>query len=333
MSWLEQLGIRGWPGPRQIGETVGSWITYNAGLKVLSVIAAFALWFFVNAGERDTETALQVPLELRNIPEDLMQVSPRVDFVDLRVSGPSVLLSRIDRERLSVVLDVGGVRPGPATFRVLPDSLNLPRGVNVVRLTPSEITIEWARKLERTVPVRLAFSGKPRNGIRITDSKVAPESIKVYGPADEVEQIKVAETVPIDLSEAEPGLIERELSLEMPREYVSYSASLVHVQVRLEEPQETRVLSKVPIVVRNGTGQISLKPAALNITVRGPRSMIKSLELDHGAVYIDAADREPGIYKETPSLDLPPEVELVKQEPETVQLRISTEKPKGNGNR
>ena len=83
-------GIRTAGGPRS---------SRNFLLKLLSLVAAFSLWLFVNAGERDTEIALQVPLELRNIPAHLMITSPRVDFIDLRVSGPRTLLGRIDRSR------------------------------------------------------------------------------------------------------------------------------------------------------------------------------------------------------------------------------------------
>ena len=99
----------------------------------------------------------------------------------------------------------------------------------------------------------------------------------------------------------------------------------------LEEPERKRVLKGVPLVVRNGTFRTELSPAAVQITVRGPRSTIDSLELGHGAVYIDAAGREPGTYELAPEVDLPVDVELVKQEPAKVRLRILREKRRANG--
>ena len=74
-------------------------------------------------------------------------------------------------------------------------------------------------------------------------------------------------------------------------------------------------------------------PVAANvqITVRGPRSAMESLELGHGAVYIDAAGREPGTYQDTPAVDLPSDVELVKQEPASIELRILRQKRKADG--
>jgi hypothetical protein len=317
--------------PRDLGEPLRALLLRNAGLKLLSLLAAVGLWFFVNAGQRDAELSLQVPVELHNIPPNVMLVSPRVDFVDLVVRGPRTLLHRIQPDQLAMVLDLRGVRPGPAVFRILSEALDLPRGVTVVRLTPSEVTLEFAATLRRRVPVHVAITGKPPGGLRVTSTRVAPESVEVVGPADQVEQIKAAETGPLDLSDADAGLIERDLTLETPREYVSFSANLVHAQVLLEEPERTRTVANVPVVVRNSAYRTALKPPAVQITVRGPRSATESLELDHGAVYIDATGREPGTYEVTPAVDLPADVELVRQEPGSVELQILRQKRKADG--
>jgi len=320
-----------WLRPRELGASLRWLLLHNAGFKLLSLLAAIGLWFFVNAGERDAELALQVPVELRNIPPNVMLVSPRIDFIDLVVRGPRTLLNRIAPEQLTMPLDLRGVRPGPAVFRVMGETLDLPRGVSVVRLTPSEVTLEFAATMRKQVPVRVAFTGKPPGGARVTATKIAPESIEVVGPADQVEQIKAASTAPIDLAEASPGLIERDLALEAPREYVSYSAGLVHAQVLLEEPERMRTIPNVAIVVRNSAYRTALVPGVVQITVRGPRSATESLELDHGAVYIDAAGREPGSYEMTPAVELPADVELVKQEPSSIELRVLRQKRKADG--
>lgn len=321
MSWSELLRskrYRGW----RLGERARRAFTHGVGLKFMSLVAAFAIWVFVNFGERESEAAFQVPIELRNMPANFMIVSPRVDFIDLRVRGPRTLLGRIDGERLAIVLDVSGVRPGPTVFRVHPDTLSLPRGVSVVRLAPSEITFEWAQTASKTVPVKLQLVGKPPNDLRLTDTRVAPESVKVFGPDYEVRRINVVRTEPLDLANASAGLMERNLTLAMPPEYVSYSAMLVRVQVRLEEPEESRVLKGIPVVVRNAAHRAVLQPASVSVTVSGPRSKVRSLELADGAIYIDAAGLSPGDYQRAPAADLPADLVLVKLEPPRIRLRL-----------
>jgi hypothetical protein len=328
MTWRERMrALR----PRDLGDSLRWLLLHNAGIKLLSLVTAAGLWFFVNASERDAELALEVSLELHNMPPNVMLVSPRVEFINLVVRGPRTLISRIRPDQLSVVLDLRGVRPGPAVFRIADEALDLPRGVTVARLTPSEVTLEFAATMRRRVPVHVALTGKPPGELRVTSTKVAPESVEVMGPAEQVEKIKAAETTPIDLGDAQAGLIERDVLLDVPREYISFSANLVHAQVVLEEPERTRTIFNVPIVVRNSPYRTALLPAAAQITVRGPRSSMDSLELDHGAVYIDATGQEPGTYKMTPAVDLPADVELVKQEPDSVELRVLRQKRKADG--
>lgn len=331
MSWKEQLGLGRvrWPSGRDVVEYLRGLVFDDLPFKLLAIIAAFGVWFFVNASARDTELALAIPLELRNRPKDLIDVSPRVEFADLRVSGPRTLLSRIDRDNLAVVLDLAGVRPGPAVFRLQTESLNLPRGVKVVRLTPSEVTLDFARILQKSIPVRIAVAGKPPGGLRVVNSKATPDTVKVIGPEDDVSRLKLVETTAVDLGESQPGLIERDVNLESPREYVAYSTSLVHVQIELAEPEETKVFKAMPIVVRNGVRSVTVAPGFVDVTVRGARSAVQSLELAHGAVYIQASDKEPGDYRVEPSVDLPPDVELVSQEPTSVRLRVAREKKRG----
>jgi hypothetical protein len=56
-----------------------------------------------------------------------------------------------------------------------------------------------------------------------------------------------------------------------------------------------------------------------------------ALELHHGAVYIDADGREPGTYDVTPAVDLPAGIELVKQDPAVVTLRVLRQKRRTDG--
>jgi hypothetical protein len=301
--------------------------TYNIALKILSLAIAFSIWFFVNFGERDTEETLKVPLELRNIPAHLMIASPTADFTDLRVSGPRALLGRIDRNRLAITLDLGGVRPGPAVFRLDTDSLNLPRGVKVLRITPAQVTLELERVAHKSVPVHLRLSGKPPAGLQVVDTKVAPETVQVSGPASDVEDVQAANTDPLDLRSATPGTVERELALEPPSEYLAFSANRVAAQVRIEETPVSREFKRVEVGVRNAALRYRVQPDHVRVTVRGPRRLVDNLELGSGAVYIDAAGQTVGEHAVKPTVEVPVGVEVVSVEPGHVQLSLRKGKP------
>lgn len=311
-----------WNPPRWYGA-----IRRNFLLKVLSVIAAFCVWLFVNAGARDTERGLQVPLELRNIPPSLMITSPRVDFIDLRASGPRTLLSRIDRNRLVIPLDLTGVRPGPAVFGISTESLNLPRGVKIVRITPSQVTLELAKVERKTLPVRLDLRTETGDGLKVTTTKISPQAIEVVGPANELKQLKFVDTEPVALSITEVGPQQLEVPLRSLGEYFSLSAQRVAVEVRVESPTVTREL-KAAIEVRNTALEASLKPAEVRLQLRGPKRIVGSLELGKGAVYIDASSLEAGKHVVAPAVELPLDVEIVQMSPAEVQITLNHPRPR-----
>lgn len=296
-------------------------LTRDLGLKLISLGVAFGLWAFVNASERDTEQALQVPLELRDIPAAMMITSPRVDFVDLRVSGPRTLLSRIDRKRLLIPLDLAGLRPGPAVFRITADALNLPRGVKVVRITPAQVTLDIERIVRRTLPVHLQLSGRVPAGLRVVESRVSPETVEIIGPGAAVDDVKVLDTEPLDLSNSTPGKVERELLLPEVSEYISFSAQRVAAQVQIAEVEIDREFRRVPVAIRNAASA-SVDPATIRVVVRGPKRAVESLELSHGEVYIDAANTAAGRYERTPSVDVPAGVEVVRLDPPVLNMRV-----------
>jgi YbbR domain-containing protein len=331
MKWFEREQVRvAWQAVRKNvldPDRIRRLFTYNIALKILSLAIAFSIWFFVNFGERDTEETLKVPLELRNIPAHLMIASPTVDFSDLRVSGPRALLGRIDRSRLAITLDLGGVRPGPAVFRLDSDSLNLPRGVKVLRITPAQVTLELERVAHKSVPVHLRLSGKPPSGLQVVDTKVAPETVQVSGPVSDVEDVQAADTDPLDVRSATAGTIERELALEPPSEYLSFSANLVAAQVRIEEMPVTREFKRVEVDVRNASLRYRVRPDQVRVSVRGPRRLVDNLELGPGAVYIDAKGETVGEHVVKPTVELPAGVQVVSVEPPRVQLLLWKGKP------
>ncbi len=336
MKWVEREQLRaGWRTLRSTvfnAERLRQAATHNIGLKFLSLLIAVGMWSFVNFGERDTEASLKVPLELRDIPAHLMITSPRVEFVDLRVTGPRTLLGRIDHNRLSISLDLSGVRPGPAVFRVAAEALNLPRGVKVIRINPSQVTLELEKVAHKSVAVHLRLVGKPPPELQVADTKVSPETVQVTGPASDVEEIHAANTEAIDLSKATAGTIERELPLDALGDYISSSANRVAVQVRIEEVSVTREFKRAPIDLQNAVAGARLVPDAVRLTVRGPKRVLNGLELTPDMLTVDAAASDGASHLVKPSVELPTGVELVSMDPAEVKL-VVPESPKRKGRR
>ncbi len=228
---------------KRLWEKIVSLAGSNFGLKVLALVIALGLWL---GGHRDIERAVEVPVEFRNIPSDLMVMDNRVDYVVLRLNGPRTLVSTIDSDDLKLSLDLRGAKSGSASFPLGSGSFNIPRGVTVSRITPPVVQLRLEPVSKRTLPVTVRFSGKPSDGFKISETTVLPESVTVQGPADEVRRLASVETVPVDIEESRSGF-KRKVRLSTDGKPFSFFPDQVDIAVQLVEEERQREFKDVEV--------------------------------------------------------------------------------------
>lgn len=312
---------------RRIGAAVGDAATRNVPLKAFALVLACGLWMFVNFGERDTEEALKVPVQFRNIPAKLMITSPRVDFIDVRVVGPRTLLGRIDPTRLAIPLDFDGARSGPAFFTVNVDRLDLPRGVRVVRVTPAQVTVTLERVRRKTVPVQLRIEGAPSEDFRVVSSSLTPKTIEISGPESQIVPIESVSTDPVVLDDTVQAPLREEVPLEPLGEYVTPRPGSVRAEIEIEEVLVEREFTEVPVGVDGSeAADHMLDPDHVRVVVRGPRRVVDLIEPD-GLARLDVGGVQPGEYSIAIGIAVPDEAELVSVDPGSVRVKISAPAP------
>ena len=97
-------------------------LVHNFWWRVLALLLAVTIWAMV-ASEPELSMFATVPLEYRNLPDDLEMSSPPAETVTLELRGPSAELRGLgDNRSPSVVLDMSDAIPGLRTFSIaLPD--------------------------------------------------------------------------------------------------------------------------------------------------------------------------------------------------------------------
>jgi len=296
-------------------------ISSNLGLKLVSFAFALGIWIFVNKGQKAAERAVEVPVELRNIPSDVIVVNPGPGRVEIRLAGTPALLSAMDRDRLKVVLDLDRARPGTSTFRLGPDFFDPPRGVRIRRISPSVIDLRLEAIIERSLPVTVRFGGKLPFGYKVGSVKVTPATIKIRGPATEVEGMTSVDTQPFDLQDLKEELT-RELRLAGPGKLLSISSDRVKVSVSLEEEWITKEFKTVQIEARDFSGRYRVIPSRVYLRLSGPKRVLVPLKVGKDQVYLDLNGLKPGRHSLKLSLSLPPEVKVEKQKPARFKVRI-----------
>ncbi|HKA55024.1 MAG TPA: CdaR family protein [Candidatus Binatia bacterium] len=298
----------------------------NGTLKIFSLAFACGLWLLVNAGERDTERTLVIPIELSSLPPQLVVVGGRVDSVDLRVRGPRTLLGRFRPKKIT--LNLSGVRPGPASFHIGANLLRLPRGVSIERISPSQVDLEIAAVVKRTIPVRPHVVGTPPHGYVVKEVQTVPNTVEVVGPAPQVEKIETVTTAPLDVSQLSQSQTEEVPLRGLNGDLITASVDRVRARVEIQEVVVTQEFRRVKIEVKNAAFRAVSAPARVDVAVRGPQRLVEQLQLWDGEVFVDATGQTPGTVTLPINVLLPPGIELISQEPSEAEVTLTADEQK-----
>ena len=274
------------------------------------------------AGHRDTERAIEVPLEFRNIPADLMVMDNRVDYVVLRLMGPRTLVSTLDADDVKLSLDLGGAKSGPSSFPLATDEFNIPRGVTVARITPPVIHLRLEPVNKRTLPVSVRLSGKPMAGYRVAHTAVLPANVSVQGPAEEVRRLAFIETVSVDVEESRSG-IKRKVRLSNDGKPLTIVPDQVEVAITIEEEQASRVFERIDVYAKDFRGVYNVLPPTVYLRVVGPKTALEKLKLTSDEVHLNLKGLSVGEHNVPLELSLPLEIQVLEQKPQSFRVRIS----------
>ena len=304
---------------KQLWEKIVALAGSNLGLKALALIIAVGLWV---AGHRDTERAIEVPLEFRNIPADLMVMDNRVDYVVLRLMGPRTLVSTLDADNVKLSLDLDGAKSGSSSYPLAADEFNIPRGVTVARITPPVIHLRLEPVNKRTLPVSVRLSGKPSTGYRVAHTAALPASVSVQGPAEEVRRLAVIETVAVDVEESRSG-IKRKVRLSNDGKPLTIVPDQVEVAITIEEEQASRVFERIEVHAKDFRGVYNVAPQTVYLRIAGPKTAVEKLQLTSDEVYLNLKGLSVGEHNVPLELSLPPEIQVLEQKPQRFRVRVT----------
>jgi hypothetical protein len=177
----------------------------NIPLKLVSLGLATLLWFVI-AGEKTSEMGVSAPLELQNFPKDLEVTGEPVDNVEVRLRASPGIIQRIGPGDVSAQLDLAGLQEGEHIVHLTDKSIRMPFGVKVVKITPSLLTLNLERTLQKVVPVRPRLVGRPAPGFEVGDVRADPAEVRIAGPRSRVQEVESAFTEPLSIEGAQAGV-------------------------------------------------------------------------------------------------------------------------------
>ena len=267
------------------------------GLKLLAVSIASVLWFTV-AGEHIVERSVRVPLEFRNLPQELEIVGNAPDSVDVRVRGASAILSRVQGGEIVAVIDLAIARAGSRLFPIRADEVRAPFGVEVAQVTPSTLALELEKAARRKVPIVPAIDGDPAPGFVVGRWIAEPPSVEIIGPDSRVRQVAEATTELVSVKDANSRVRDNVTVGVADSSVRLVEAQSTNVTVEIWPAPVERQLQDVPVRYRNLTQGLraNLSPQLSHVTVRGSKENLAGLRGDNIQAFVDLAGLGSGRY-------------------------------------
>ena len=157
----------------------------NYKIKIVSVLLAMGLWWFVNASQNPRmSTSFPAKVDYVNLaPEFKLEASVKTLRVELL--GSSRALENVGPDNLKAVADLSGLREGLHRIGVTLDNRTGLRAR--IRTREVEILLMPLKKIE--LPVELRFIGAMPNGYSRGQVTYKPMSAKVYGNRDDLKSV------------------------------------------------------------------------------------------------------------------------------------------------
>ncbi|HET8521834.1 MAG TPA: CdaR family protein [Thermomicrobiales bacterium] len=257
-------------------------------------------------------------------PSRQVHVEPK-NASEVTLRGPESDVKRVDK----VVLRVDATnqtRSYTAEFTpVAIDSTG--QEIPEVAIAPSTVTATVDISARgKSVAVITQLVGDPAQGYEVVDRQVIPSTVLVDGPQDSLNDLIAIQTEPIDITGVS-GNIRRHVRLTgIPNgiQLIDPSDGFVDVVVQVRQRGVQQPLPGQSVTIENlGPGLTAdVGPNEIVVNVVAPQDVLAQLPGSTIEVQVDAKGLGPGTYTVRPKVLLPPNVQWISTDPQTVTLTI-----------
>jgi YbbR domain-containing protein len=275
-------------------------------LKLLSVIIAASLWFFV-VGEDRVDLTVTIPLELRNLPSNLVIANEYRKDIEVVISGPRRLIQEMRQQDISRPVDLGKAEPGPVVVKNDAQSIPLPRGITVQRVQPANITLLVDRLTRKDFTISPVIKGEPAAGFTLESLTLKPPQITLTGPKTVLEQEGALKTTAIDIEGLDSSST-FQVNLDINEALLRLiGETVIEADVILKETMVRKTVRGIPIRETADT-PIKFLPRTVTVEAEIPERIVRSTSelttlfqasVDTTADRADQEDRDYGARRQT----------------------------------
>ncbi|MBI3180081.1 MAG: hypothetical protein HYZ27_10495, partial [Deltaproteobacteria bacterium] len=221
--------------------------------------------------------------------DDMMVTGDAPTSIHATLQGPwANFLSFESTDLDAVVVDLTGAEPGVLKRRIELADIKPPGGMRVISVSPAAIEVTLDRRVERPIEVEAVVPDAPAFGFQATVRRVEPPKVRVVGPATKMRSLEYVTTRPIDVKDRQEDL-DIEVELSPPPPGLRLLDKKVRVLVEIDEEMVQKTFQDVPVALDSAPRGTVVTPAAVTVTVKGPRRTIDALEMKAVQLYVETS--------------------------------------------
>ena len=211
------------------------WVFDNLLYKVVALLIACVLWAAAQ-GVTDVEQSFDIPVQVENVPENLVVIEESAHEINLRVMGSRAALRQAAKNIQHYAVSFDGAKAGEARLAVNKEQITLPRGARIVASSPSTLVYVLEGVSSKVVPVRADLTGELPAGYKLARVSIDPKDVAIRGAKSAVRNVRELVTDRIDLSSLrETTTLESPVALGYPHVWrKDQSGAPIRVRIEIE---------------------------------------------------------------------------------------------------
>ena len=242
--------------------------------RIVSVLIAFGLWYTVGREDMVDKTIV-VPIELLNLPRNLVIANQFKRDIEVTISGPKASIEKMTRGSVTRQVNLAGAQPGTFVINNDNDSILAPRGITILRVQPASILLSIDKLAQKYFPVVPVTKGEVAAGFQLDGLIMEPSGITITGPETILSQVEELRTKIIDMS----GLKESKQSqipLDLTPDIVELIGDTsVTASIKVSVKTVEKIVPGVEVNLLIGGVRHKVNPTRADVLLLAPQALVK----------------------------------------------------------
>ena len=224
-------------------QTIIRMITSEWEKKLAAVILAGLLWFYVNSLSY-VEKTVSLPIQFRNLPENLMIVETYDSAASLVVKGKTEQVKTVNLAKaIKPVVSLEQAVPGTSSYPI-EIILNTPQQDLIINLTKDKARLKIDEIATNHLPIEPQILGVPKSGYILDDIILDRKTVMVRGPLEFLTSSNSIATKPVSISGATND-IRITVGLNPPKNVTVIGADHIYIIARIIKKDDRFITNSI----------------------------------------------------------------------------------------